>query len=109
MTDYILVCVTTSSPAEAEQIAHALVAQQLAACGNIIPDIRSIFRWQQAIETAPEALLILKSRASLFPALATAVKRLHSYDVPEIIALPMLAGAESYLAWLAESTAGAQQ
>lgn len=108
MTDDILVFITTASVQEAEQIANALVAKRLAACGNIVPDIRSVFWWKAAIETAPEALLILKSRTALFPAITDMVQALHSYEVPEIIAMPILFGSESYLRWIDQETSPLQ-
>ena len=103
-SDYILVFITTSSSQEAEQLGKAIVEKKLAACGNIISDIRSIFWWKKTLETEEEALLILKSRTVLFPELITAVKSLHSYEVPEIIGLPIIAGSEEYLCWIDEET-----
>lgn len=102
--EYILVCVTASSSQEAEKLAVTLVEQRLAACGNIVPDIRSLFWWNGMIQTEQEVLLILKSRGPLFPDLVKVVKSLHSYDVPEIIAIPIIAGAEDYLCWLDNET-----
>jgi periplasmic divalent cation tolerance protein len=103
-SDYILVFITTSSSQEAEKLGKAMVEKKLAACGNIISDIRSIFWWNNSIETEEEALLILKSRAVLFSELITAVKSLHSYEVPEIIGLPIIAGSKEYLRWIDEET-----
>ncbi|MBD3308619.1 divalent cation tolerance protein CutA [candidate division KSB3 bacterium] len=104
MTEYILVCITAGSPQEAEALAKAVVERNLAACGNVIPDVRSVFWWKDAIETDQEALLLLKSRAAIFPELCRVVKSLHSYDVPEIIALPILTGSDEYLAWIDAET-----
>lgn len=103
MSDYMVVFVTAESEAQAQRIGRALVERRLAACANLAP-VQSIFAWQGQLETAGEVLLILKSRAALFDALAAAVRELHSYDVPEIIALPIVAGSADYLAWLEAET-----
>ena len=103
-TEYILTFITTGSVQEAEMIANALVEKKLAACGNIVPAIRSIFWWQDHLENEQEALLILKSRSTLLPDIIAVVKALHSYAEPEIIAMPILAGSESYLAWIDKET-----
>jgi periplasmic divalent cation tolerance protein len=106
MMDKLVVLVTCSSAKEADRIARALVKDRLAACGNILQNpIRSIYRWREKIESAREVLLVIKTSRRRFPELQTAIKRLHSYEVPEIIALPIAAGSESYLSWLAESVA----
>ncbi len=104
MSDYILVFITAASPQEAEQLAKALIEKRLAACGNIIPEIRSIFWWKEVIETEQEVLLMLKSRAVLFPTIVNVVTSLHSYDIPEIIAVPITSGSENYLKWIDEET-----
>lgn len=104
MTDKLVVLVTCGSAREARKIARALVEQRLAACGNLVPRVQSIYRWKGKVESAGETLLILKTSRGRFAALRRAVERLHSYDTPEIIALPIAAGARKYLAWLAEST-----
>jgi periplasmic divalent cation tolerance protein len=83
-----------------------LVEARLAACGNILRSpVRSIYRWKEKIESAKEVLLLIKTSRHSFPAVQAAIKRLHSYEVPEIIALPIAAGSHSYLSWLAESVA----
>ena len=106
MTDKLVVLVTCRSEKEAERIARTLVDARLAACGNILRSpVRSIYRWKEKIESAREVLLLLKTSRRRFPTLQAAIKRLHSYDVPEIIALPIAAGSPSYLSWLAESVA----
>ena len=104
----IVVYITCATDEEAAKIGRAMVTARLAACANIFPHGRSIYRWQGAIEDAMETVLILKSRQELFASLAAEVRALHSYATPCIIALPILAGTPDYLAWLAESTAGAQ-
>jgi periplasmic divalent cation tolerance protein len=102
-TTYIVILITTSSEQEAEAIGKALVESRLAACVNILPGVRSFFRWQGAIEHQEETLMLVKSRSDLLSPLIEAVKRLHSYTVPEIVALPILAGSPDYLAWVDES------
>jgi periplasmic divalent cation tolerance protein len=104
MSDYIIVFITTASPQEAEQLGKTLVEKRLAACGNIVQDIRSIFWWKDAIETEQEALLILKSRTALFPTIVNVVTSLHSYEVPEVIAIPIISGSEDYLKWIDQET-----
>jgi periplasmic divalent cation tolerance protein len=100
--DAIVVLVTCKSKAEARRIAMALVKKRLAACGNIFESpVRSIYRWKGKIERAKEFLLILKSTRRAFAALEREVTRLHSYDVPEIIALPVARGSGKYLNWIA--------
>lgn len=89
---------------EAARIARALVEENLAACANIVGPVRSIYRWRGAIEDAREFMLIVKTRARLFDRMAARVKELHSYEVPEIIALPLTAGWKPYLDWIVEST-----
>jgi periplasmic divalent cation tolerance protein len=106
MTDKLVVLVTCRSTKEAERIARALVETRLAACGNILRGpVRSIYRWKGKIESAREVLLVIKTSRRRFPALQAAIKRLHGYEVPEIIALPIAVGSETYLSWLAESVA----
>src|SRR5947209_16131421 len=100
MTDKILVFSTCSSIQEAERLARVLLDERVAACVTVMPGARSFYRWKGAIETAEECVLLIKSSASLLPALTAAVERLHSYDVPEILAVPVAAGSAKYLAWL---------
>ncbi len=102
--DYLLVSITAGSSEEGERIARTLVQERLAACVNVIPAITSIYRWQGEVHRDNEVLLIAKSRSELFESLAARVKELHSYEVPEIIALPITAGSEAYLNWIDEST-----
>jgi len=103
---YVVVLITTSSYDEARKIADALVAQRKAACVNIVPGVNSLFRWKGKIEEAEESLMIVKTRAKLFPEVMNLVKSIHSYEVPEIIALPIVEGNPDYLAWLNEETGG---
>jgi periplasmic divalent cation tolerance protein len=99
-TDRIIVLITTSGEEEAHKIAELLVKGKKAACVNILPGVDSLFWWEGKIETAKESLILVKTKASLFPEIVELVKRTHSYEVPEIIALPIIAGSEDYLKWL---------
>jgi len=98
--DKLVVLITASSEEEARKIADALVTGKKAACVNIVPRVDSLFCWQDKIESARESLLLVKTRASLFPEIVSLVKEIHSYEVPEIIAVPVVAGSEDYLNWL---------
>ena len=102
--DEIVVFITASNEDEAAKISRALVESRLAGCVNIIRDIRSIYSWKGKIEDEPEVLMIAKTRRPLLDALMKKVKELHSYTVPEIIALPIIGGSEDYLKWLREVT-----
>ena len=105
MTKYIVVFITCPSREEADKIANAVIAKNFAACVNIIDNVRSIFHWQEKVEDADEVLLIAKTKAKLLDEIIPLVKQLHSYDLPEIIALPILGGSEDYLNWIdAETT-----
>jgi periplasmic divalent cation tolerance protein len=105
MAEYIVVLITASNEEEAVKIAKELVAGRLAACVNIVRGLRSLYRWQGRIEDENEVLMVAKTRRELFEGLQQKVKELHSYSVPEIIALPVVAGSEDYLRWLSEETA----
>lgn len=106
-TDAILVLVTTPSAENAAELARALVEAGLAACGNVVPGLRSIYRWEGKVHDEPEALLILKTQRGSFEALRERVIALHPYECPEVIALPIEAGHAPYLAWIAANvTAG---
>jgi len=100
---YILVMVTAANKQEAEKIANDLLESRLIACANILGPVSSHFHWSGRIEQAEEYMLFMKSRSDLFGALAEKVKSLHSYEVPEILALPIEKGSESYLDWLGSS------
>ncbi|MFO7995625.1 MAG: divalent-cation tolerance protein CutA [Dehalococcoidia bacterium] len=99
-TDKIVLLITTSGEEEAHKIAELLVDRKKAACVNIVPRVNSLFRWEGQLESAQESLMIVKTKASLFPEIVDLVKGAHSYEVPEIIALPIAAGSEDYLKWL---------
>jgi periplasmic divalent cation tolerance protein len=101
----IAVFVTAPREEEASAIAKAIVESKLAACVNIIKNIRSIYRWQGAIEDDAEVLMIIKTQRKLFKGLSEKVKELHSYSVPEIIALPIVEGSKDYIQWIIKSTA----
>ena len=105
VTDAIFVITTLPNADAAAELAKSLVNERLAACANLIPALRSIYRWQGAVEDAAEHLLLLKARARDVTVLGERVRALHSYEVPEVLALPIRAGSAAYLAWLAESTA----
>ncbi|MGI9429971.1 MAG: divalent-cation tolerance protein CutA [Bythopirellula sp.] len=100
MTDFVLVSTTTASAAEAERIATALVEQRLAACVQIVPQVRSVYRWEGKIEQADERLCLAKTRRSLLPQVEAELLRQHSYECPEIIAVPIEASSLGYLQWL---------
>jgi periplasmic divalent cation tolerance protein len=103
-TGKFVVLVTCDSVQEGRKIGRALVEARLAACVNVLQTpIESIYRWKGSVDTAKEFLLIIKTSRARLKALEAAVKRLHSYDVPEIIALPIERGSRDYLAWLSES------
>ncbi len=100
MTDFVLLSTTAGTAAEAEQIATSLVEQRLAACVQIIPQVRSVYRWEDKIEHSDEWLCLVKTRRALTQQVEAAISRLHSYECPEIIVVPIEAGSESYLRWL---------
>jgi periplasmic divalent cation tolerance protein len=104
MTDKIVALVTCGSRKEARKIARALVGQRLAACvSEIGVPVASTYRWKGRVESAKEFLLLIKTSKKQFAAMCHAVRELHSYEVPEIIALPIAAGSRDYLDWIAES------
>lgn len=99
MTDKIVVLTTCDSKKRADKLARHLVKQRVAACVNILPKAHSIYRWNEKVEEASEWMLIIKSRRDLFAALRTEIQKLHTYEVPELIALPIVDGSEAYLSW----------
>ena len=109
MTDKRLVLTTAGSQQEAHRIAHELVERRLAACVNIVAPVQSIYRWQGKVESSEEWLLLIKTTTGMFSALSQAIHELHSYDVPECIAMSIEEGSENYLNWIGESVAGSAE
>jgi periplasmic divalent cation tolerance protein len=102
----MLVClVTAASLEEAHRIARALVEERLAACVNVLPGVRSVYRWEGTVEEAEEILLVVKTVPERFDAMRDRVLSLHSYQVPEVVALPVHAAASAYERWVQESVA----
>ena len=100
MTDKIVVLSTCANEQEADRLAGLLLDLRLAACVSVVPHLRSHYRWQGAVESAEECLLLIKSSQPLFDALRAAIEGAHSYEVPEVLALPVLEGSANYLSWL---------
>jgi periplasmic divalent cation tolerance protein len=100
MTDKIVVLTTCASAEQAELLARYLVEHHLAACVNIVPGARSIYRWKDKVEADAELVLIIKTRRDRFAALRAAIEKIHTYEVPEIVAIPVVDGSAPYLAWL---------
>jgi periplasmic divalent cation tolerance protein len=100
MTDVLVVLVTAPSPEVAAELARALVEARLAACGNVVPGLRSIYRWEGKVQDDAEALLVLKTTRDRLEALRDEVLRRHPYQVPEVLALPVEAGSAAYLDWV---------
>jgi len=105
-TPFALVLTTAGTEEEATRIARALVEDQLAACVNVAPRITSIYRWKGAVLTETEWVLLIKTRRELFPRVRDTVRRLHSYELPEVLLVPVAGGEEKYLRWLEEGTKG---
>lgn len=104
MTGIIVVLCTCCSEKEGRHIAEALVESKLAGCVNLLPGVHSIYRWQGEMEKAAEVLLLIKSTADRFDELRTRITELHSYEIPEIIALPIISGSDKYLDWIRRET-----
>jgi periplasmic divalent cation tolerance protein len=109
MTDKIVVLTTCAAEADAERLARALVEGRLAACVNVVPGVRSFYRWKGEVDSGVEFLLIVKTSRDLFPALRAEMEKLHPYELPELLALPVVAGAENYLSWFQACLRGAQE
>jgi periplasmic divalent cation tolerance protein len=103
MTDQVVILVTAGKLAEAKRIARHLLDSKLAACVNILPPIRSLYRWQGKLEDAKEYLLFIKTTRELFAELKAAISTRHSYATPEIICLPIVEGSAEYLQWVSDS------
>ena len=99
-SDKIVIFITTGTETEAHKIAELVLNRRKAACVNIVPRVTSLFWWEDKLDSAQESLLIVKTKASLFPEIISLVREVHSYEVPEIIALPIIAGNEDYLKWI---------
>lgn len=101
----VLLCLTTCpDPDSAERLAEALVAEHLAACVNLIPGLRSIYRWQDAIQRDAEVLLLIKTTRARYPALQARLPQLHPYELPELVAVEAADGLPAYLRWVADAT-----
>ena len=105
MSTHIAVLMTAGSPEEAVHVARALVEGRLVACCNIVPQIRSIYRWQGQVHDESEVLLIAKTRRDLLPSVIRKVTHVHSYEVPEITAVPIEGGLDAYLSWIDDCVA----
>jgi periplasmic divalent cation tolerance protein len=103
MTDKRVVLTTCASLEEARKIAHALIERRLAACVNIVPQVESVYRWQGKVETATEWLLVIKTTAGMFARVRDVLHQLHSYEIPECIAIGIENGSATYLDWIGES------
>jgi periplasmic divalent cation tolerance protein len=103
MTDKIVVLSTCGSPEDGERLSRALVEARVAACVNVIPGVRSVYRWKGEVESEGECLLLIKSSRGQFDALRETLTKLHPYEVPELIALPVVDGSPGYLDWLTSS------
>lgn len=101
---YVVVYVTAKDLAEGQKIADYLVEQKLVACVNIVKDVQSVFAWEGKVDRSSEVLLVMKSRKALMPRIIRAVKMVHSYQLPEIIAIPIVGGSREYLNWITRST-----
>jgi len=102
-TKFIILYCTVPDQQTAEMISKNLVEEKLAACCNIVPGLKSVYRWEQKIQTDDELLLIIKTRSTLYAEVETQIKDLHPYTVPEIIALPLINGSVEYLNWMDEN------
>lgn len=98
----VVILITASIDEEAEKIANKLLTQRKAACVNIIPKVQSLFWWKGELDSADEAVLIVKSKASLVDEIVSLVREFHSYEVPEVIALPLIGGNPDYLNWMSD-------
>ena len=106
MTDQIVILSTCASEDEAQRLARKLLDERLCACVNIVPRVQSFFHWKGKVDSGEESLLVIKSSRELFAAVAAAIESAHSYEVPEVIALPIIDGSANYLNWLRSSLGG---
>jgi periplasmic divalent cation tolerance protein len=105
MAEFQIVLSTCGDRDTAERIAHRLVEQHLAACVNILPGVQSVYRWQGAVQSESEVLLLIKTKATLIEGVQSTIASLHSYEVPEFLVLPISGGSPAYMAWLEASLA----
>ncbi len=105
MAEHVQVMTAAGSEEEAERVAAALVERRLAACVQVVGPVRSTYRWQGSVESAREWLCLAKTTAERYPEVEAAIRELHSYEEPEIVAIPIVAGSTGYLAWVDESVA----
>ena len=103
-SDFVVVLTTLPADGDAETLAAQLVEEQLAACVNILPAMRSVYRWKNAIERADERQLVIKTTAQRVKPLETRLRALHPYEMPEFVVIPIILGSADYLSWLADST-----
>jgi periplasmic divalent cation tolerance protein len=103
MSDFQIVLSTCGDRETAERIAHRLVEQHLAACVNILPGVQSVYRWEGTVQSEPEVLLLIKTKAALIQQVQSTIASLHSYEIPEFLVLPISGGSDAYMAWLAAS------
>lgn len=106
MSDYMIVLTTVASDADAKALARALLERRLVACVNVLPDAQSLYRWQGKVADESECVLLIKTRVDRYDRLAAAIKELHPYEVPELIAVPITQGSSAYLRWIDESLGG---
>lgn len=104
MSDYQIILNTCPTQDVAQQLAEVLIKNRLAACVNIVPQVYSIYEWQDKIEQESEVLLLIKTRAELYEAIETLVTKLHPYEVPELVTVPIVAGLSAYFSWINEVT-----
>jgi len=104
MEQALLVITNLADVGSAQALARALVSQRLAACVNLLPAVRSIYRWNDAVEEAAEVTLLIKTTTERYAELEQAIQALHPYELPEVIAMPVSAGLPAYLGWIAQET-----
>ena len=104
MADFVLVLTTLPAEGDAEKFASLLVEEKLAACVNVLPPMRSVYRWKHVVETADERQLVIKTTTTQVSALEERMRALHPYDIPEFIVIPIVQGSGAYLSWLSDST-----
>ena len=109
MNEVLLVLTNLPDRAAAERIAHSLVTQGVAACVNVLAECASVYRWQGKVEHASEVTLLIKTSRAAYPQLESALRKLHPYELPEIIALPVSAGLPEYLNWVAQETSSKKE